>query len=128
MRLIVLGFCLCLAMASGAVAQTAAERLNHLHDSLNLSAAQDAAWREYTAAIAPDPQATARRSATAQLLPKLPTPRRIALIDATMAEDIADFHRQGEAVTTFYGRLSPDQQRIFDQETLPPAGSDQSQP
>jgi len=49
---------------------------------------------------------------------QLKTPRRIALIDATMDQDVADFRRKGEAVTAFYARLTPDQQVIFDRETL----------
>jgi hypothetical protein len=110
-------------MASGAVAQTQTptERLSRLHDSLNLSAAEEPAWRDYVAAVAANPQGAARRRATQELLPKLTTPRRIALIDATMEQDVADLRRQGQAVMSFYGRLTPDQQAIFDKETLPPA-------
>ena len=58
------------------------------------------------------------------MLPQLTTPRRIALIDAAMERDVADFRRQGDAVTAFYGRLAPDQQAIFDRETLR-TGADQ---
>jgi hypothetical protein len=110
-------------MASGALAQTqtSTERLDRLHDGLNLSAAEEPAWRDYVAAIAANPQGPARRRATQELLPKLTTPRRIALIDATMEQDVADLHRQGQAVMNFYSRLTPDQQAIFDKETLPPA-------
>jgi protein CpxP len=116
-----LGVCLSLAVASGALAQTstAAERLDRLHNSLNLSAAEEPAWRDYVAAVAGNPEAAARRQATQELLPKLSTPRRIALIDATMDQDVADLHRQGAAVLTFYNRLTPDQQAIFDKVTLP---------
>jgi hypothetical protein len=110
-------------MASGAIAQTQtpAERLNRLHDGLNLSAAQEPAWRDYVAAVVANPQGPARRRATQQLLPQLTTPRRIALIDATMEQDVADLRRQGQAVMSFYSRLTPDQQAIFDRETLPTA-------
>lgn len=118
-----LGLSLCLAMASGAFAQTQtpAERLNRLHDSLNLSAAEDPAWRDYVAAVAANPQGPARRRATQQLLPTLTTPRRIALIGATMEQDVADLRRQGQAVLSFYSHLTPDQQAIFDRATVPPA-------
>ncbi|HEX4199586.1 MAG TPA: Spy/CpxP family protein refolding chaperone [Caulobacteraceae bacterium] len=116
----ILGFCFCLAMVSGAVGQTTtAQRLERLHDSLNLNASQDDAWRSYTAAVGSNGAAVARHQATQQLLPQLKTPRRIALIDATMAQDVADLRRQGEAVIAFYNRLTPDQQVIFDKETLP---------
>lgn len=54
-------------------------------------------------------------------MPRLPTPRRIALIEATMAADQADFRLQGLAVVHFYDLLSPAQQRIFDNQTAAPA-------
>jgi hypothetical protein len=111
-------------MASGAGAQTPPDALLRLHDALNLTADQEDAWRGYTAAIAPSREAAARREATQEMLPKLTTPRRIALIDATMEQDVADFRRQGDAVTAFYARLTPDQQAIFDRETLR-TGADQ---
>ena len=124
-RAMVLGFCLSLAMASGAVAQTPTDKLTQLHDTLHLTSDQEPAWRSYTAALASDGQAAARRQATQRLLPQLPTPRRVALIDATMEQDLADLRRQGNAVTAFYGHLTPDQQAIFDRQTLP-AGTAQS--
>lgn len=124
----ILGFCVCLAMVSGAVGQTTtAQRLERLHDSLNLNASQEDAWRSYTAVIESNSQSTARHQATQALLPQLKTPRRIALIDATMAQDMADFRRQGEAVVAFYNRLTPDQQAIFDKQTLP-SNTGQSDP
>ena len=57
----------------------------------------------------------------------MPTPRRIALINATMQQDVADLNQQGQAVVNFYNHLTPDQQAIFDRVTLASA-TDQSQP
>ncbi|WP_165837151.1 Spy/CpxP family protein refolding chaperone [Phenylobacterium hankyongense] len=117
------GFCLGLmASAAAAAPQAVNAELIRLHDDLHLSEAQESAWQAYTTAIAPDPQAEARHRSTSELLPLVPTPRRIALIQATMAADQADFARQGAAVTAFYGQLSVDQQRTFDQDTLAGAG------
>src|SRR5580765_4208578 len=79
-------------------AQAVSADLIRLHDALHLSAAQETAWTSYTRAIAPGSQAQARHEATDQLLPSLPTPRRIALIAATMAADEADFRRQSASV------------------------------
>jgi hypothetical protein len=107
-----------------ASAQNPPSRLTQLHDALHLAPTQDPAWRSYVAAVAANPQMQARRNATGSLLPTLPTPRRIALIEATMSQDIADFHRQGEAVIAFYNQLTPDQQAIFDRQTQ--AASSQS--
>jgi hypothetical protein len=115
-----------LAVAGPAGAQTA--NLSSLHDALHLSAAQEAAWRTYVAAIAPDPSAAARRASAMRMIPTLTTPRRIDLMLAAMEQDLAAFHRQGEAVKAFYAQLSPDQQRVFDRQTLqlssPPAGAE----
>jgi hypothetical protein len=125
MRWIAVSFCLAIAAIAGAAraAEAVSAELIRLHDDLKLSDSQEAAWRDYTTAIAPDPQQAARHRATTELLPMVPTPRRIALIEATMAQDAVDFKRQSAAVNAFYGKLTPAQQRTFDQDTLP-SGSD----
>ena len=129
MRSVVSGLCLSLVVASGALAQTQTptERLDRIHNSLNLSAAEEPAWRDYVAAVAANPQSAARRRATQEMLPKLSTPRRIALIDATMQQDVVDFTQQGQAVVNFYNHLTRDQQAIFDRVTVP-TPADPSQP
>lgn len=119
MRWIALGFCLVMGAAGAArAAEAVSAELIRLHDDLELSDGQETAWRDYTTAIAPDPQQQARHRATTELLPLVPTPRRIALIEATLAQDAVDFRRQGAAVTAFYGKLTPAQQKIFDQDTV----------
>jgi hypothetical protein len=120
------GLCLSLALTSVAFAQGAPSRLTQLHDDLHLTPQQESAWNDYAAAVAPDPQAQARRRATQQMLPQLTTPRRIALIDAAMDQDLADFHRQGDATLAFYGRLTPAQQQVFDRDTSGPGGASPS--
>jgi hypothetical protein len=104
-------------LASGAAAQQRPVDTSALHDALSLSAAQEDAWRAYQAAIAPSPETQQRHRAADMLLPQLPTPRRVALIEATAQADNIDLHRQGEAVKAFYAGLSPDQQRVFDRLT-----------
>jgi len=124
MRRIVVGCCLALMAGSAArAAEAVSAELIRLHDDLKLSDSQEAAWTQYATAIAPSPQAAARRRATEELLPTVPTPRRVALIEAAMAQDAADFRRQGAAVDAFYASLSPEQQRTFDQDTLPQASA-----
>jgi hypothetical protein len=134
MRWIALGFCFA-AVSTAALAQSAprSERrtgeqavnadLIRLHDDLQLTDAQEAAWHDYTVAIAPNPQTQARHQAASELLPMVPTPRRIALIEATMAQDDLDFRKQGAAVNAFYGKLTAEQQKVFDRDTLP-SGAD----
>ena len=119
MRTLLSALLLAVIVAGSATAQDVAAGLGKLHDDLGLRPDQESAWRDYAAAVTPDPQAEARRRATDELLPQIPTPRRIALIEASLAQDVADLRRQGQAVMVFYSRLSPDQQRTFDIETLP---------
>jgi hypothetical protein len=113
---------ICCALSAGGAAQ-AAQAVNaeliRLHDDLRLSDTQESAWRDYTTAIAPDPATEARHRATQELLPMVPTPRRIALIEATMAQDTLDFQRQAAATKAFYGLLTLEQQKMFDLDTLP---------
>ncbi len=132
MRWVVLGLCFAASIGGAAFAQPVSRpsrppraepavsaELIRLHDDLRLSDAQETAWHEYTLAIAPNPEAVARHRATTELLPLVPTPRRIALIEATMAQDDLDFRHQAAAVNAFYGKLTLDQQKTFDRDTLP---------
>lgn len=129
MRWLALGICLTAGIGGAAGAQpgprtprpeaAVSAQLIRLHDDLRLSDEQEAAWRDYTIAIAPSAEAAARHRATSELLPQLPTPRRIALIEATMTQDDLEFRRQGAAVNAFYGKLTAGQQKVFDRDTLP---------
>jgi hypothetical protein len=120
MRLLILGICFLLgAPAVGLAQQAVSAELVRLHDDLHLTSDQEAAWRTYTAAIAPTAEMRARHRSSGDLLPLVPTPRRIALIEANLGYDQADFRRQSAAVLAFYNQLTADQQRMFDQETLP---------
>ncbi|MFL5295003.1 MAG: Spy/CpxP family protein refolding chaperone [Phenylobacterium sp.] len=97
--------------------------LGRLHESLRLTPAQERAWAAYVRAVAPDGASEARHREAERMLPTLPTPRRMALIAATMAADEADFHRHAGAVNAFYAGLTPAQQHVFDDQTRPPAES-----
>jgi hypothetical protein len=117
-RVLLCGLVLGLACSTGAMAQPAPPRLGPLHDALHLTPEQEDAWREYVAAIAVNPQGEARHRAAQAMMPTLPTPRRIALMDATLEQDLADLRREGQAVIAFYGHLTPAQQAVFDRQTL----------
>jgi hypothetical protein len=112
-------------LAGGAHAQTT--QLSSLHDALHLTDAQENGWRAYTAAIRPDAGAQARHREAGRLMVTLATPRRVDLINAEMEEDAMAVRRQGEAVKAFYASLTPDQQRTFDRQTVPPSGSGNGQ-
>jgi protein CpxP len=121
-RTLVFGLCLSLTLGGcAAIAQTASPPLSKLHDDLRLTAAQNDAWRMYVKALDDGGQMQARRRSAEEMMPQLPTPRRLALMDATMTDELADFHRQSAAIQAFYGRLTPDQQATFDRDTAPQA-------
>ncbi len=91
-----------------------------LHDALHLSATPEAAWIAYRGA-APSPAATdQRRQAVSRMIPTLISPRRIDLIEAEMRQQLLELQRQTAALQTQYAALTPDQQRVFDEFTLPP--------
>ncbi|MBS0409183.1 MAG: Spy/CpxP family protein refolding chaperone [Proteobacteria bacterium] len=120
MRTWLSGFCLGLGLLASpvAMAQAAPPRLGQLHDALHLTPEQEDAWRDYMAAIASNRQGEARHRAAQAMMPKLSTPRRIALMDATLEQDLADLRREGQAVVAFYGHLTAAQQAVFDRQTL----------
>lgn len=122
MRTLLTGLCLSLALGAAAAAQSVSPQLSKLHDDLRLTASQDGAWRQYVRAIDDGGQMQARRRSAEEMMPQLTTPRRLALMDATMTDELADFHRQSSAIEAFYGRLTPAQQRTFDVDTAPQAG------
>ncbi len=129
MRRLLLSFA-ALAAASGApalaqeqahdqrqAAPPAQAQIQHLREALRLRPDQQDAWRAYQSAIAPDPQQAAAARQAGLLMPNLPTPRRLALIRAQMQASLTAFDRVAQAVDAFYAGLSPDQQRIFDEQT-----------
>jgi hypothetical protein len=117
--LIGLGVCAGLAFASSAWGQP--PNLGALHDALHLTSSQEAAWGAYQASVSAPATAEQRHRAAAELFPKLSAPRRIDLVEADMEQDLTDVRRQGVALKAFYATLQPEQQRIFDAQTLPPA-------
>jgi len=123
-RLIGLGLCAMLGFSAAAHAQP--PNLSTLHDALHLSAAQEAGWSAYKASVSAQAQAEQRRRSAAMLFPTLTAPRRIDLVEAEMQQDLADIHRQAQGLKAFYGTLNPDQQRVFDAQTLPPRHDDDS--
>jgi hypothetical protein len=122
LRIFLAGLCVALALGGTAMAQpSASPMLSKLHDDLRLRPDQDGAWRQYTRAMDDGGQMQARRRSAEEMLPQLATPRRLALMEATMSDELTDFRRQGDAIRLFYARLTPDQQRAFDRDTAPQA-------
>ena len=111
-----------IVLAAGASARQPAT--DPVHDQLKLSPSQDAAWAAYRATV-PDPaHVEQRRAAAATMYPKLPTPRRMDLVEAEMTAELSELRRESAALKSFYGTLTPDQQKLFDQTTLKPPPAD----
>ena len=114
------GFTAALLLAPAGAVFAQASDAGELHAALHLSLDQESAWRTYQMALEPDPVSQSRHQSAQMMMASLPTPRRIDLLDANMQADLEVMHRQGEAAKAFYAALTPDQQKVFDRETLPP--------
>jgi len=113
------GFVAVLLLATPVAGWAQARDAGELHAALHLSLQQETAWRAYQTALEPDPGAQARHQSAQAMMAALPTPRRIDLLNANMEADLELMHRQGEAAKAFYATLTPEQQKVFDRETLP---------
>ena len=119
------GFAAALMLAPTSAAFAQARDAGELHAALHLTETQEANWRSYQQALEQDPVTQARHRSAQMMMAGLPTPRRIDLLDANMQADQEVMHRQGEATKAFYATLTPEQQKVFDRQTLPaPGGQD----
>jgi protein CpxP len=125
MRRLFVGLSLAIVVGSAAAAQQGSNALTRMHDDLKLTSAQEPAWQQYMAVMASGAQLQSRHMSMQRMLPQLQTPRRLALLEASMSQDLMDFRHQSEAIRAFYDALTPTQQQAFDHDTAPGAGSDQ---
>lgn len=88
-----------------------------LKDKLKLTAAQEGAWTAFTTAMQPPKMAGMQRPDPAEMA-KLTTPQRMEKMQALKAERDAHMAKRTEAIKAFYGALTPEQQKVFDAETL----------
>jgi len=114
--------CLCLFTVAAHAQPVESGMLEGLHGALNLTAEQEDAWKTFEQAYAIDPQEMTRRRNTAATMATLTAPQRVDLSVNLMSADLESLERRGAALKAFYGTLSPQQQAIFDRQTLPPQG------
>ena len=98
-----------------------AKRQADLKAKLKLASAQEAAWAAYTAAMQPPagmPVSSESRQAMHDSMAKLITPERIEHMNAMKAQRDAEMTKRNEATKTFYAALSPEQQKVFDANTM----------
>lgn len=98
-------------------AQRRAEHQAALKAQLKLTPEQDAAWNAYVSALQPaNPDACHRLNRDE--LAKLRTPERIDRLQALSAERAQRTDQRFQAIKTFYAQLSPEQQQVYDQQSL----------
>jgi periplasmic protein CpxP/Spy len=94
--------------------------LEDIHDTLRLRPDQERAWQSFYQANQPDPQDETRHRNAFERMSSLRAPQRFDLSVQMMRSDLEALERRANALKSFYATLSPEQQAIFDRETLPP--------
>ena len=100
-----------------------AKRQAALKAKLNLGATQEGAWAAYVAAMQPPAGMDARMSPENRKKmhdewATLTTPQRIDKMNEMKARRDAEMAKRGDATKTFYAALSPEQQKLFDANTM----------
>ncbi len=90
------------------------QRMAELKQKLQITAAQESAWSNFTNALRPSasPQRIDR-----QALAQLTTPDRIDQMRALRNQRMAEMDRRGDATKAFYAALTAEQKKVFDSET-----------
>ena len=100
--------------------QQSGQPVDDLHDALRLRPDQERAWQMFDQASQPDPQEEARQRNAFERMGSLRAPQRFDLSIQMMRAELEATERRANALKSFYAILSPEQQAIFDRETLPP--------
>ncbi|HEY0267309.1 MAG TPA: Spy/CpxP family protein refolding chaperone [Rhizomicrobium sp.] len=93
---------------------------DRLHGALHLTPGQEDSWKTFQQAYAIAPDEIARRRGASAALATLSAPQRVDQSNSLMKADLDAQEKRGAALKAFYANLSPQQQGIFDRETLPP--------
>lgn len=90
------------------------QRMADLKAALNITPEQEAAWAEYSAAMQP-PADMQRPRMDPDEFSQLSTPERIDRMQEMAAERQTRMQQRGDAVKAFYGHLTPEQQKLYDE-------------
>ncbi|GAB3462287.1 hypothetical protein GCM10027321_23830 [Massilia terrae] len=97
------------------MAQHMKERAQKLHDALQLSAAQEPAWTTFVGAMHPaHPEA---KRGEFRGLAQLPAPQRMQKMIELSKQRTARMESRLAALNTFYATLTPQQKKVFDEQT-----------
>lgn len=95
--------------------ERAAARQQKLHDQLQLTPSQNAAWTTYTAAI--KPAVRGERPARGEWK-TLPAPQRMEKRIDMARQHIARMETRLAALNAFYAVLTPEQKKVFDANSM----------
>ncbi|HYG26389.1 MAG TPA: Spy/CpxP family protein refolding chaperone [Caulobacteraceae bacterium] len=88
-----------------------ARRAEHLREMLQLRPDQESALQAFVSASSAQPRFDPAAHGGEE---SLTTPQRLERTRARMAEHHAAFERRADALTRFYGQLTPSQKKVFD--------------
>src|SRR5215469_12621989 len=116
---------LMVAVMGVAAAQTQAgaqpgPSLQQLHSDLQLNPSQEDAWNAFRQAYQVDPREIARQRQADSSVAGLTGPQRMDLAISTAERELDGLRRRGDALKAFYATLSPQQQKVFDRDTMQP--------
>lgn len=94
-------------------AEHMAQRQQQLHDALKLSGSQEQAWNSFVASMKPAERAHHDRAAFASL----PAPERMQKMIDFSKQRTARMESRLAALNSFYSTLSPEQKKVFDDQT-----------
>lgn len=92
-----------------------AKRMSQLKADLKLTPAQEGAWSTYADAM--QPRAQGPRVNRGEMA-SLTTPQRIERMQTLQAERQQRMTQRLDAVKAFYAHLNPDQQKVYDQQSM----------
>lgn len=92
-----------------------AQRFANLKNKLQLDAAQESSWLSFTQAMQMPTPPAKRPDRVA--MENLTTPERLDLMNAHKSQRDAEVLKRTEATKTFYASLTPNQKKVFDDET-----------
>ena len=92
------------------------QRQTALHDKLKLNADQEKAWKSYLAVV--DSNFNSWKPLSRAEIEKMTAPQRMQTMLDRMKEREGRMASQLAALKTFYNKLTPEQQKTFDNESL----------
>lgn len=91
------------------------ERATKLHDALQLNGSQEQAWNTFVASMRPaHPEA---KRGEFRGFANLPAPQRMQKMIEMSKKRTAMMEQRQAALNTFYATLTPQQQKVFDEQT-----------